>query len=289
MKYFHPITIFLFFLAMLIPIMLINNPVITAVSLLGAIIFYFSNEEKKISYKEVVGYVFIFLTMSILNPLFVHRGTTPLFFMNGKAITEEAILFGANSALQLVTAIIWCRHFSIVMTNEKLFCLIGKLSPKISALLMMTLRFIPDMISQGRKINTYSKISGKFNCETIFGNSKRIMSVFSALITWSLENGIQTADSMKARGFELGGRTSYSKFSFSTEDFILISLSIISVIATFFMSYKINITFYPTFKYDSELNKTIIIGVIMAAVFIFPTAFMLIINHRKSILSRGEL
>ncbi len=38
------------------------------------------------------------------------------------------------------------------------------------------------------------------------------------MVTWSLENAIETADSMRARGYGLPGRTSFSIYRFDSRD-----------------------------------------------------------------------
>ena len=40
----------------------------------------------------------------------------------------------------------------------------------------------------------------------------------SVLVTWSLENAIETADSMKSRGYGLKGRTAFSIYRFDRRD-----------------------------------------------------------------------
>ena len=45
--------------------------------------------------------------------------------------------------------------------------------------------------------------------------------VFSAVIGWTLENGVITADSMAARGYGLGRRTNFSAFRFRRQDALL--------------------------------------------------------------------
>lgn len=38
------------------------------------------------------------------------------------------------------------------------------------------------------------------------------------MVTWALENAIETADSMKGRGYGLPGRTAFSIFRFDRRD-----------------------------------------------------------------------
>ena len=47
---------------------------------------------------------------------------------------------------------------------------------------------------------------------------KNLLKIFSAMISWALENAIDTADSMKARGYGLPGRTAFSIFIFDKRD-----------------------------------------------------------------------
>lgn len=289
MKIFHPVTILIFYAVMVLQLMLINNPLFAAVSLIGAVLLLFlTREGKRAVLREFMGYAGIFVIMSLLNPLFVHRGRTPLFFLNGRAVTLEAAMYGVNSAIILVTIVIWCRSFSLVMTSDRLFCLTGKLSPKITAMLTTAVRFISDMLAQGRKISSYSLASGNYNDSEFFGKIKRIMSVFSALVTWTLENGIQTADSMKARGFDLGGRTSYSKYRFSGADGVVIFLSILSAATAFLLNKSINIEFYPSIVYNRNTAALFAAGAINAAAYLFPVVFTGYIAFRRRKLSKNR-
>ena len=48
------------------------------------------------------------------------------------------------------------------------------------------------------------------------------MRIFSVLITWALETGIVTADSMAARGYGCGKRSHFSIFRFTVSDALLL-------------------------------------------------------------------
>ena len=47
------------------------------------------------------------------------------------------------------------------------------------------------------------------------------MRIFSVLVTWALENGIITADSMSARGYGIGRRTRFALFRFRPQDALM--------------------------------------------------------------------
>ena len=48
--------------------------------------------------------------------------------------------------------------------------------------------------------------------------------VFSILVTWSLENAVDTADSMRARGYGLPGRSAFSIFTLTKRDKLLLAV-----------------------------------------------------------------
>lgn len=64
---------------MLSGLMLISNPVYTAVSLSCALTVFICVRDKRGVLRELSGYLLLFFIMALLNPLFVHRGSTPLF------------------------------------------------------------------------------------------------------------------------------------------------------------------------------------------------------------------
>ena len=49
---------------------------------------------------------------------------------------------------------------------------------------------------------------------------KSAVTVFSVMVTWSLENAVETADSMKSRGYGLPGRTGYSASKYAMTGFL---------------------------------------------------------------------
>ena len=47
---------------------------------------------------------------------------------------------------------------------------------------------------------------------------KHGITILSIMVTWSLENAIETADSMKSRGYGLPGRSAFSIYRFDSRD-----------------------------------------------------------------------
>jgi energy-coupling factor transport system permease protein len=92
----------------------------------------------------------------------------------------------------------------------------------------MTLRFVPRFKAQIGIVSNAQKGVGRDVTSGNFlqraGHGMRILSI---MVTWALENAIETADSMKSRGYGLPGRTAFSIYRFDKRDkFAIISISL---------------------------------------------------------------
>ena len=83
----------------------------------------------------------------------------------------------------------------------------------------MTLRFVPKFISQLKVVSeTQRSIGRDVSDGTVLRRVKNAITILSIMVTWSLENAIETADSMRSRGYGLPGRTAFSIYRFDERD-----------------------------------------------------------------------
>lgn len=217
----HPITAMVYFISILLFSMFSNNPVIGVLALMGGILFCMMLTGRKEKWSDIKFYLTLFLLITITNPLFSHNGKTPLFFMNGNAVTLEAVIYGVAIAVMVVSVLMWCKSYGLIMTSDKFVYLFGRAIPKISLVLSTVLRYVPMLKRQAKKVNRTQKAMGFYTSESYAERLRLGMRVFSALITWSLENAVETGKVMKARGYGLKGHTNYSNFVFRKRDGIL--------------------------------------------------------------------
>lgn len=220
---FHPIVLFTYYVCVILFTMFSTQPVILLCTLFGAILFFSMLHPARIVARNLVFYFFLFLLVAITNPLFSHNGETILFFMNDNPVTLEAIMYGGAIAVMIVGVMFWCKCLNVIMTSDKFLYLFGKTIPKLSLVLSMALRFIPLFKVQIKKINQAQKAMGLYASDSKFDKLGSSMRVFDSLLSWSLENSIETADAMKARGYGLPGRKNFSLFRFRKADGILIT------------------------------------------------------------------
>ena len=114
---------------------------------------------------------------------------------------------------------VWFMNSSRVITSDKFIYLFGRVIPALSLVLSMTLRFIPKFKSQlAAVVEAQRSIGRDISQGSLLRRMKLAVSVLSIMITWALENAMDTADSMKGRGYGLPGRTAFSIYRLDDRD-----------------------------------------------------------------------
>ncbi|MGN0460737.1 MAG: energy-coupling factor transporter transmembrane component T [Ruminococcus sp.] len=244
----HPLVLMVYFLTILVVSMFSTNPVLLSLSLVGGMMFFGMMNSAKSFLSDLAFYIPMFFLIAIINPLFSHNGVTPLFFMNGNPVTLEAILYGGNIALMLLAVVYWCKCYSEIMTTDKFLFLFGKVIPKLALVLSMALRFIPLFREKHREFRMVQSASGLYDQKGFVNKILCELKVFSALVTWSLENSVDTASSMKARGYGLKGRTHFSMYKFRKRDGLMLTINLLLffVVALGMAGGFVDFSFYPS-------------------------------------------
>ena len=220
------------------------HPVCILLSVLGSVLF-----AVKISGKKMIKFYLAFVLptaifAAVLNPLFNHQGVTILaYFSNGNPFTKESLLYGFAASGMLASVMSWFYSFNLIMTGDKIVYLSGKITPALSLLLSMILRFVPNFKRQIEEIAIAQKGMGIYKKNKLKG----VISVLSAEITVALESAVITADSMKSRGYGTKKRTFYSCYDMRNQDiFILFAETIFAFgIIAFWVSGEVKTVFYP--------------------------------------------
>ncbi len=220
----HPAINFLYFALVLVFTMVFLHPVSLVVSL-GTALAYLTALKGMESIKNGMKFLIPMMLMAaVLNPAFNHEGVTILTYLpSGNPLTLESILRGLAGAVMLAAVITWFQCYSAVMTSDKFVYLFGRVIPALSLVLSMTLRFIPKFKAQLGVVTQAQRCLGRDVSQGSVAQRVRTgITILSILITWSLENAIETADSMKSRGYGLPGRTAFSIYRFDQRDRVLL-------------------------------------------------------------------
>lgn len=274
-KGLHPATNLIFFIFAFFISLTSSNPILLIICFVCAAAYAFKLQGKKIMsyiFKFIVPFIFL---IAIFNSLFSHYGVTVLFVMkNGNNFTLESLVYGFVSGIKIGSMLLWLESFNEILTGDKIIFLFGRFSPKLSLVMSMVLRFIPLIRSQAQEIIKAEKGIGQSIESGNFIKKMRILSRrLSILVSWTLEKGIDTSDSMRARGYGLKGRTSYNDYLFSLTDGLAIFTFSFATALSLILSGKLQATYNPII-YVSPINTaSICLIVFFAFVLLLPLIF----------------
>lgn len=219
----HPVTALVYFALVLGFGMTVLHPACLAVSLLGAAGYCALLTGSRGLGNRLRWLLPAALLAAAVNAAFNHRGVTVLAYLpSGNPLTLESIAYGGAAGAMLSAVILWCGCLAAVMTTDKFVYLFGRVSPRLSLLLSMILRFLPACGARYRAVREAQ--AGL--CPPEMGWKSRAAAaagVLSATVTWSLESAAVTADSMKSRGYSLPGRSFYAPYRLDRRDGLLLA------------------------------------------------------------------
>lgn len=216
---FHPFTCFIYFLGTAALVMLNRHPVFLVCGLVILVLLNVVQDRGKSLRRWSAGFLMLFLFFLIVNPLLNHRGTHILFYFSGNPIMLEAVIKGLTVALSLVCLLVMFVSYNRVISADKFLFLFAKVVPKWALLAMLTMRFVPLLRRRMGEIETVQKAKGLTASEGSLRNRANSgMKFVQILLTWSLEEALQTADSMEARGYGLSGRSRYQPYKMARKD-----------------------------------------------------------------------
>lgn len=227
-KGYHPLVNVLFFISIIAFGMLLRHPVYLVISFISSTAYYL-----KLSGKDGRKTVFRFLLpmllfVVIINSFFNHYGVTTLFILpSGNNFTFEALVMGIVSGITVVSVIQWFFCSNEVVTEDKFMHIFGRILPKGALVVSMILRFVPLYRRRYKEISQARKCMGLNGTDSFICKMKNTFKNIGILVSWSFENAIETADSMKARGYGLKDRTYYSRFQWHTGDTLALILLVL--------------------------------------------------------------
>ncbi len=216
----HPTSSGVYFLAAVIFAIMFSHPVSLGISFISAVIsiWYFFGWDKLKRISRLI--IRIMILSLIITPLLLHKGVTIITYLPwGNPLTLEACYYGVATAFSISSVILWMLFYAEVMTTDKLVYFFGKAAPSVSMVLCIILRLVPNLIEKFRQVYAYQKLN--YTSKGLRGVVERIrglVAVVSIVISWALDSGAQTAQSIKGRGYGEAKRTSFYRYRFAGRD-----------------------------------------------------------------------
>lgn len=281
----HPVISFTFFAAVLFCSMFFLHPAFLIISLVCSFAYSIYLNGTKAAKFNFAFLLPMLLLLAVVNPLLNHSGITILLYINDHAITMEAILYGIAAATMFVSVLAWFSCCNAVMSSDKYLYLFGRVFPSLTLIFSMILRLVPKYKAQVRAIaNAQSCIGRGVKSGNILTRAKNGMTILSILTTWALENGVETADSMRARGYGLPGRTAFSNYRFDSRDKIAFAALLVLIAAVLAGSLlgENTVYYFPVIFMKPVTGQSIAIYISYSLLCLFPLELNVLTLRRVS-------
>ncbi len=228
----HPLVVFVYFVCAIGLALCTMHPCFLAASLLAACCYgMYLYGARRFLLRAALALP-LWLAVAVINPLTSGLGLTVLFMLGGQPVTLEALVYGLCAGGMLVAVLLWFSCYSAVMTGDKFLSLFGRILPGTALMLSMVLRYIPALLRRAREVESAQR--------SLLGEQqggrkdqlRRGVRLASVLMSWSLENSIETADAMRGKGYGLGRRSHYVNERFCLRDGVCLTLLLLLAAAT---------------------------------------------------------
>ena len=215
----HPAVNFIYFTTVIAGMIVFQHPIFLLISFVCAFIYSIKRNGWRalvlnvILLPSVAAYAFYYSSYN-------HFGVTVLQQnMIGNNMTLESLVYGCVLGFVIAGVLIWFSCVYSVFTTDKVVYLFGKVSPRLSLFLAITLRMVPRIKKEAKKINTAQRGIGRgTNQGNVFQRLRNSIRIVSMLITWTIDSLTLVSESMRSRGSSLRGRKAFSIYRFDNRD-----------------------------------------------------------------------
>lgn len=222
----HPLSLTLLTLALVGLAFVMNHPLLL-LAILVAIYFDIMAADLQ---KEAAAYMYIGIMMSILiiliNLIFNHHGQTVLLALNlpggGQMnFTLEVLAFSVAMSLRLLIMLAAFCLFTYLVDPDHIIKSLARRGGNVALALAITLRLLPVMIKKVTTIKEIQSCRGvDWEAPGFISRVRQSVPLLATLLSESLEDAMQMAQSLHTRGFGVGPREVYQTVYWTHQDTI---------------------------------------------------------------------
>lgn len=247
----HPAPLLAYYAGAALLSMMLLHPVFLGSSVLFWIALNLTYGSRENMLRTLILFMAAGAVLFVFNPLFSRQGEHVIFLLGNRPVTLEAIGYGATLILSVLSVLFAFMSYRLVVTTDKFVYLFGGMWPKGTLLLVMAMRFFPLLQDRLRIVTRVQRAKGvSLRRGTLRERGENGMRLLQALLGWSLEEALQTADSMKARGFGTGPRSAYAAYRMRLRDWttvLWLTAAFLVCLTGWFYGYG-RLTFYPSLE-----------------------------------------
>ena len=188
--------------------MLAVHPVLVAVSLAGALAFSLLARGAVATARGLAWQLPLLALVCLANPLFSASGSTLLLKLGPRSVYLESLAYGATMGALMVAVVLWFEGAAAVLSQDRLLALAPRRARALPLVAGMVAQLVPQLLRRSRDVRAALAACTAAGPRPAARDA--LMRTSSLLLSWSLEESLERADSMRARGWESGRpRTCY--------------------------------------------------------------------------------
>jgi len=244
---YHPATVLCYFLFVIPLSIVLFHPVFACISFVCAASASLVTAGLKNTGGAMKLCLILCVVIILFNTAFNVNGATVWFRFLGRQILLEGFVYGLCSALVLSSVVLWFTCYTASIDSDRFLYLFGGVFPNAALLISMT--FNQTQLIQSKAAQIDDAQQGLY-AQAAKGLRKRIYFAgrkVSALLDWSMEDSVETADSMHSRGYATGKRTKMKFYFFSRRDIAFAAPAfVLFILIMFFLTQGYaDFRFYP--------------------------------------------
>lgn len=188
--------------------MLSVEPVLVGISLAGALALSALVRGWRATLRGLRWQLPMLALVCLVNPLFSASGSTLVCKLGPRSVYLESLAFGATMGALMVAVVVWFECAAAVLDQDRLLSLMGRRARSVPLVVSMAAQLVPQLLGRARLVRA------SVDACTAAGPRppvrETLVRTSTLLLGWALEDSVERADAMRARGWESGcPRTSY--------------------------------------------------------------------------------
>lgn len=150
----------------------------------------------------------------VLNPLLNSEGIHILFYLGERPVTMESLLYGMHNLLLIAALLMVFPSLNVLLDSERILFLFSRLMQTSALILSMAMRFVPLLTRRAWELRQLHRQEGG----GLPARLRHAGKLLGALLDWTMEEGMQSARTLRARGYGAQRRSFYGTFRFTARD-----------------------------------------------------------------------
>ncbi|MGH7764395.1 MAG: energy-coupling factor transporter transmembrane component T [Candidatus Dormibacteraceae bacterium] len=179
----------------------------------------------------VAGVALVAVFATALNFVSAHLGTTVLFSLPdsipavGGPYTLEALAYGVSGGVTIAAAILAAAPFSLLLKSHQVMDALPSALARTGTAIAASLNLVPSVANSFVQVTEAQRLRGWRP-----RGPRSWSEVVVPVVLTSVEGSIQLAESMEARGYGSGPRTSVQGTRLSAQDWVLVAASALALL-----------------------------------------------------------